>query len=47
VGSGAAVAQQIDAFLSRGLDTLIIGLADPDPKQLDLIGEQVLPHLKR
>jgi alkanesulfonate monooxygenase SsuD/methylene tetrahydromethanopterin reductase-like flavin-dependent oxidoreductase (luciferase family) len=34
VGSPAAVAERIEAFLSRGLDTLIIGLADPDPRQL-------------
>ena len=46
VGSPAAVAERIEAFLSRGLDTLIIGLADPDPKQLDLFGEKVLPNLK-
>jgi probable F420-dependent oxidoreductase len=46
VGSPAAVADRIEAFLSRGLDTLIIGLADPDPKQLDLFGEKVLPNLK-
>src|SRR4029453_4908950 len=46
VGSPAAVADRIEAFLSRGLDTLIIGLADPDPKQLDLFREKVLPNLK-
>jgi probable F420-dependent oxidoreductase len=46
VGSGTAIADRIKAFLSRGLDTLIIGMADPDPKQLDLFGEKVLPHLK-
>jgi probable F420-dependent oxidoreductase len=46
VGSAAAVAERIEAFLSKGLDTLIIGLADPDPKQLDLFGEKVLPNLK-
>jgi alkanesulfonate monooxygenase SsuD/methylene tetrahydromethanopterin reductase-like flavin-dependent oxidoreductase (luciferase family) len=46
VGSATAVADRIEAFLSRGLDTLIIGLADPDPRQLDLFGEKVLPHLK-
>ena len=44
MGSPAAVADGIEAFLSRGLDTLIIGLADPDPKQLDLLGEKVLPY---
>ena len=43
VGSPAAVAERIEAFLSRGLDTLIIGVADPDPRQLDLFGEKVLP----
>ena len=47
VGSPAAVAERIEAFLSRGLDTLIIGLADPDPRQLDLFGEKVLPRLKQ
>jgi len=47
VGSGAACAERIDAFFSRGLDTLIIGLADPDPKQLDLFGEKVLSLLKQ
>ena len=41
-----AVADRIGAFLSRGLDTLIIGLADPDPRQLDLFGEKVLPKVK-
>jgi probable F420-dependent oxidoreductase len=46
VGSGTAVAERIEAFLSRGLDTLIIGVADPDPRQLDLFGETVLPKLK-
>jgi probable F420-dependent oxidoreductase len=46
VGSGSAVADRIEAFLSRGLDTLIIGVADPDPKQLDFFGEKVLPKLK-
>jgi len=46
VGSGTAIADRIEAFLSKGLDTLIIGVADPDPKQLDLFGEKVLRHLK-
>jgi len=46
VGSPTAVAELIEAFLSRGLDTLIIGVADPDPKQLDLFGDKVLRHLK-
>jgi alkanesulfonate monooxygenase len=46
VGSPTAVAERVEAFLSRGLDTLIIGLADPDPRQLDLFGEKVLPRVK-
>ena len=46
VGSPAAVADRIEAFLSRGLDTLIIGVADPDPRQMDLFGEKVLPKIK-
>ncbi len=46
VGSPAAVVDRIGAFLSKGLDTLIIGVADPDPKQLDTFGEKVLPKVK-
>jgi len=46
VGSPAACAERIQAFFSRGLDTLIIGVADPDPRQLDLFGEKVLPKLE-
>jgi len=46
VGTSAAILDRIGDFLSKGLDTLIIGLADPDPRQLDLFGERVLPRLK-
>ena len=46
VGPATAVAERIKAFLSRGLDTLVIGTADPDPKQLDLFAEKVLPLLR-
>jgi probable F420-dependent oxidoreductase len=46
VGAGAACAERVDNFFSRGIDTLIIGLADPDPKQLDLFAEQVLPRVQ-
>jgi probable F420-dependent oxidoreductase len=46
IGSPAAVTERIEAFLARGLDTLIIGLADPDPRQLDLFGEKVLPKVR-
>jgi probable F420-dependent oxidoreductase len=43
VGSGAQCAEKIKYFFSKGIDTLIIGVADPDPRQLDLFGEKVLP----
>jgi probable F420-dependent oxidoreductase len=46
VGSPLAVVDRIGSFLSKGLDTLIIGLADPDPRQLDLFAEKVLPKAK-
>jgi probable F420-dependent oxidoreductase len=46
VGTSASIIDRIGDFLSKGLDTLIIGLADPDPRQLDLFGEKVLPRLK-
>jgi probable F420-dependent oxidoreductase len=46
VGSANAVADRIGTFLQQGLNTLIIGQADPDPKQLDLFGDRVLPQLK-
>jgi len=46
VGAPSAIIDRIGAFLSKGLDTLIIGLADPDPRQLDLFGDQVLAKLK-
>ncbi|MCE3240776.1 MAG: hypothetical protein K0Q83_1283 [Deltaproteobacteria bacterium] len=46
VGSPGAIADRIGSFLSRGLDTLIIGVADPDPRQLDLFGNTILPRLQ-
>lgn len=46
VGAPSAIIDRIGAFLSKGLDTLIIGLADPDPRQLDLFGEKVLAKVK-
>jgi probable F420-dependent oxidoreductase len=46
VGSAAACADRITSFLGKGLDTLIIGLADPDPRQLDLFAEKVLPQIE-
>ncbi|HEX6174800.1 MAG TPA: LLM class flavin-dependent oxidoreductase [Candidatus Binatia bacterium] len=45
VGSPSAITERIDSFLSRGLDTLIVGLTDPDPRQLDLFGDKILPKL--
>ena len=46
VGSPGAIADRIRSFLSQGLDTLIIGVADPDPRQLDLFGNRILPSLQ-
>src|SRR5262249_53554883 len=46
VGSAAAVPEPIEDFLSRGLDTLIRGVSDPDPKWLALFGDKVLGNLK-
>jgi probable F420-dependent oxidoreductase len=46
VGSADQCVERIHYFLGKGLSTLIIGLADPDPRQLDLFGEKVLPKLK-
>jgi len=46
VGAPEACAEGIRAAFSKGLETLIIGAAIPDLKQLDLFGEKVLPMLK-
>jgi len=46
VGSPEQCVERIQYFFSKGLSTLIIGVADPDPRQLDLFGEKVLPKLK-
>jgi len=46
VGTPEACAEGIRAAFSKGLETLIIGAAIPDLKQLDLFGEKVLPMLK-
>jgi len=46
-GPPAAIVGRIEAFLSKGLDTVIIGVADPDSRQLDLFGESVLPMIHR
>ena len=47
VGPPSAIVDRIGFFLSKGLDTLIIGVADADPKQLDLFGEKVLPKIEQ
>ena len=47
VGSPSAIIDRIGSFLSKGLDTLIVGVADPDPRQLDVFGEKVLPKVKQ
>jgi len=46
VGPPEACADRIKTFFQKGLDTLIIGAAKADLKQLDLLGEKVLPLLK-
>jgi probable F420-dependent oxidoreductase len=46
VGSAAQCAEKIDYFFSKGIDALIIGVANPDPEQLDLFGEKVLPQFR-
>jgi probable F420-dependent oxidoreductase len=46
VGSAAQCVEKIEYFFSKGIGTLIIGVADPDPRQLDWFGEKVLPQVK-
>jgi len=46
VGSPEQCIEKIHYFLSKGFDQLIIGVADPDPRQLDLFAEKVLPKVK-
>ena len=46
VGAPAQCIEKIHYFFSKGIDTLIIGVADPDPRQLDVFGEKVLPVVK-
>ncbi len=46
VGSPDQCAERIESFINKGPDMLIIGVADPNPRQLDLFGEKVLPQLK-
>jgi probable F420-dependent oxidoreductase len=46
VGPPEACAERIRAAFDNGLETLIVGGAVPDLRQLDLLGEKVLPLLK-
>jgi alkanesulfonate monooxygenase SsuD/methylene tetrahydromethanopterin reductase-like flavin-dependent oxidoreductase (luciferase family) len=46
VGSPEACAERITSYFPKGLDTVIIGPVVPDLKQLDLLGEKVLPLVK-
>ena len=47
VGPPEACAEKIRAAFANGIDTLILGAAVPDLKQLDLLGEKVLPLIKK
>ncbi len=46
VGPPEACAERIASIFQKGLDTLVLGMAMPDLKQLDLLGEKVLPLVK-
>jgi alkanesulfonate monooxygenase len=43
VGSPAECAEKINSYFARGLETVIIGTVDPDPRQLDVFADKVLP----
>ena len=45
-GSAEACAERIRATFAKGLQTLIIGVAKPDLRQVDLFGEKVLPLVR-
>jgi len=47
VGSPEACAERIRAAFSKGIQTLILGAVIPELQQLDLLGEKVLPLLRR
>jgi probable F420-dependent oxidoreductase len=46
VGPPEACAERIRAAFSKGIGTIIIGAVIPEPKQIDLLGEKVLPLVK-
>ena len=43
VGPPASCAERIRSILQKGVNTLILGLINPDLRQLDLLGERILP----
>ncbi len=45
VGAPQACAERIASYFRKGLDTLIIGSVTADLRQLDLLGEKILPLL--
>lgn len=45
-GSAEACAERIRATFAKGLQTLIIGIAKPDLRQVDLFGEKILPLVR-
>jgi probable F420-dependent oxidoreductase len=47
VGSAEACAERIRATFAKGIGTLIIGAVIPELRQLDLLGEKVLPLLNK
>ncbi len=47
VGAPEACAERIASCFRKGLDTLIIGAVKADLRQLDLLGEKILPLLNR
>ncbi|MBI4489511.1 MAG: LLM class flavin-dependent oxidoreductase [Deltaproteobacteria bacterium] len=46
LGSPESCAERIASFFAKGLDTVIIGMVTPDLKQVELLGEKILPMLK-
>ncbi|MBI2359125.1 MAG: hypothetical protein HYV04_09510, partial [Deltaproteobacteria bacterium] len=44
--SAEACAERIRSSFDKGLQTLIIGMAVPDLRQVDWFGEKVLPLVK-
>lgn len=45
VGPPESCAERIREILHKGVDTLILGLINPDLRQLDSLGERILPLL--